>query len=200
MDAPVSSSGLFGDAVNSVVERFQESAKQAAAFQKLLSRRIHISGAAKREQHQTSKTSSSYRATQKQSTAYRAPPPRDWGHGKHTQLQSSKGKADLRTVINYKKAVGKRSWRPRAQAIEGTPPTPEVEWSTPHFTVPVSLRCPQGTVLPTLPPRVLQGAAVSGERISQGPPGNVVALRCPLPLRRVSERSVQTHPAGSPSF
>ncbi len=62
----------------------------------------------------------------------------------------------------------------------------DVEWSTPHFTVSVSLWCPQGTILPTLPPRVLQGAAVSGERISQGPPGNVVALGCP-----VSERSVQ---------
>ncbi len=37
-DAPLSPSGLFGDAVNSVVERFQESAKQAAAFQKLLPR------------------------------------------------------------------------------------------------------------------------------------------------------------------
>ncbi len=42
MDAPLSSSGLFGDAVNLVVERFQESAKQVAAFQKLLPRRIHI--------------------------------------------------------------------------------------------------------------------------------------------------------------
>ncbi len=51
----------------------------------------------------------------------------------------------------------------------------EAERLTPHFTVPVSLRCPQETGLPTLPHRVLQGAAVSGERISQGPPGNVVA-------------------------
>ncbi len=58
--------------MNSVVERFQESAKQAAAFQKLLPRRIHISGAAEREQPQTSKASSSHRATQKQSVAYRA--------------------------------------------------------------------------------------------------------------------------------
>ncbi len=74
----------------------------------------------------------------------------------------------------------------------------EVERLTPHFTVPVSLRCPQGTGLPTLSPRVLQGAAVSGERISQGPPGNVVALGFPPPLRRVSERSAQRLPAGSP--
>ncbi len=78
------------------------------------------------------------------------------------------------------------------------PPPPEVERSTPHFTVSVSLRCLQGTVLPTLPPRVLQGAAVSGERISQGPPGNVVVLGCPPPPRRVSERPVQTLPVGSP--
>ncbi len=38
----------FNKRVNLVVERFQESAKQAAAFQKLLPRRIHISGAAER--------------------------------------------------------------------------------------------------------------------------------------------------------
>ncbi len=74
----------------------------------------------------------------------------------------------------------------------------EAERLTPHFTVPVSLRCPQETGLPTLPPRVLQGAVVSSERISQGPPGNVVASGCPPPLRRVSEQSAQTPPAGSP--
>ncbi len=60
MDAPISPSGLdLLIRVNLVVERFQESAKQAAAFQKLLPRRIHISGAAEREQPQTSKSSSS---------------------------------------------------------------------------------------------------------------------------------------------
>ncbi len=64
--------------------------------------------------------------------------------------------------------------------------------SKPNFTMSVSLRCPQGTVLPTLPPLVLQGVAVSGERISRGPPGNVVALGCLPPPRRVSERSAQT--------
>ncbi len=60
MDAPISPSGLFGGAVNSVVERFQESAKQAAAFQKLL--RIHISGAAEQEQPQTSKAKQEIKA------------------------------------------------------------------------------------------------------------------------------------------
>ncbi len=50
------SSDLFGDAVISVVERFQESAKQEeAAFHKLLPRRTHIYGSAEREQPQTSK-------------------------------------------------------------------------------------------------------------------------------------------------
>ncbi len=134
---------------------------------------------AEREQPQTSKSSSFHRATQKQSVAYRAPPHKDWVHGKHTQLQPSKGKTDLRTVINSKKAVGKWSWCPRAQASEEFPF--EVEQLTPPFTVPVSLRCPQGSGLPTLPPRVPQGVAVSGERISQGPPGNVVAFGMPAP-------------------
>ncbi len=82
----------FNKTVNLVVERFQESAKQAAAFQKLLPHCIHISGAAEWEQPQTSKSSSSHRATQKQSVAYRAPPHKDWGHGKHTQPQTSESK------------------------------------------------------------------------------------------------------------
>ncbi len=73
----------------------------------------------------------------------------------------------------------------------------KVECLTPHFTVSVSLWCPQGTVLPTLPPRLLQGTAVSGERLSQGPPRNVVALGFPPPPGRVSERSVQMLPVGS---
>ncbi len=57
----------------------------------------------------------------------------------------------------------------------------EVERLTPHFTVPFSLRCPQGTGLPTLPPRMLQGTTVSGERISQVPPGNSSGLGMPAP-------------------
>ncbi len=68
MDAPLSSSGLFGDAVNLVVERFQESAKQVAAFQKLLPRRIHI-----------------YR--KRVSNTHRGGPPADSGNG--TRSESS---------------------------------------------------------------------------------------------------------------
>ncbi|KAL0177443.1 hypothetical protein M9458_026337, partial [Cirrhinus mrigala] len=36
LDAPLSPSGLFGDAINSVVDRYQEARKQAAAFQREL--------------------------------------------------------------------------------------------------------------------------------------------------------------------
>ncbi len=36
MDAPLAPSGLFGDAVDSVVDRYQEARKQAAAFQRFL--------------------------------------------------------------------------------------------------------------------------------------------------------------------
>ncbi len=40
------------------------------------------------------------------------------------------------------------------------------ERCTPHHSVPVSPHCPQEIGLPTLPPAVLQGAAVSSERFS----------------------------------
>lgn len=84
----------------------------------------------------------------------------------------------------------------RAQATRAV--LPEAERLTPHYLVPVSLLCPQGTVMLTLPTRVLQCAAVSGEHISQGPPRNVVVLGCPPPLRRFPEQPVQSYPASSP--
>ncbi len=77
LDAPLSSSGLFGDAVNSVVDRFQEASKQAVAFQRFLPRRSRAQGAAGREQPSTS-TGSSYREAQKESAASRAPPLLVW--------------------------------------------------------------------------------------------------------------------------
>ncbi len=49
MDAPLAPSGLFGDAVDSVVDRYQEAHKQAAAFQRFLPRRSIALGAAVRE-------------------------------------------------------------------------------------------------------------------------------------------------------
>ncbi len=66
MDAPLAPSGLFGDTVISVVDRYQEAHKQAR-------HRSLALGAAGREQPQPC-DSSSYRETQKQSVASRAPP------------------------------------------------------------------------------------------------------------------------------
>ncbi|KAL0185775.1 hypothetical protein M9458_017445, partial [Cirrhinus mrigala] len=66
LDAPLSPSGLFGDAVNSIVDRYQEAHKQVAVFQQFLPRRHPAHGAAEREQPRPS-TSSSHRETQKQS-------------------------------------------------------------------------------------------------------------------------------------
>ncbi|KAI2647309.1 Transposon Ty3-G Gag-Pol polyprotein [Labeo rohita] len=48
LDAPLQPSGLFGDAVDSVVSRYQEARKQAAAFQRFLPRRSLASTAAGR--------------------------------------------------------------------------------------------------------------------------------------------------------
>jgi len=108
LDAPLSSAGLFGDSVNSVIERFQEEKKQAAALQKFLPLRVHVSGAAGRGQPQPT-TSSSHRAQQKQSVASRAPPQQNWQGTRRSQAKSSRGKADLRTVIIARKASSKKS-------------------------------------------------------------------------------------------
>ncbi len=73
---------------------------------------------------------------------------------------------------------------------------PVEERCTPHYMVPISPQCPQEIILPTLP--VFQGAAVSRERFSQSPPGNVAVLRGSLPLRRSLEQLDQPSPAGPP--
>ncbi len=57
---PIAPSGLFSDAVNSVVGRYQEACKQVAEFQRFLPHRSVALGAAGREQPQPC-TSSSYR-------------------------------------------------------------------------------------------------------------------------------------------
>ncbi|CAM4662369.1 unnamed protein product [Leuciscus chuanchicus] len=88
LDAPVSTAGLFGDAVNSAVAKSQEAAKQAAALQKLLPRRSFYE-AAEREQPHSSKKSAEHRATQKQSVSSRAPPQKPRGHGGRSQTQQS---------------------------------------------------------------------------------------------------------------
>ena len=62
LDAPLQASGLFGDTVNTVVDRFQEARKQAAAFQSFLPRRsCGLSG----REILTPLAGSSYREAQK---------------------------------------------------------------------------------------------------------------------------------------
>ncbi len=119
MDAPLAPSGLFGDAVNSVVDRFQEASKQAAAFQRFLPRRSIALGAAGREQPQPC-TSSSYREIQRQSVASRAPPQRDRGRQRSKKSRPSETKPDLRVVLQSRKPSMKRSWRLR-RTVEGGP-------------------------------------------------------------------------------
>jgi hypothetical protein len=107
LDAPLSPSGLFGDAVDVVIEKFQEEKKQAAAFQRFLPLKVSISGSAGRGQTKPS-TSSSHRVQQKQSVASRGPPSKQWQQTRHSQAKPSSGKTDLRTVIVARKASSKK--------------------------------------------------------------------------------------------
>ncbi len=104
-DAPISPSGLFGDAVNLVVSRFQEAKKQAAAFQQFLLR------CAQSGQNQPQPcTSSSYREVQKLNVATRAPSQRERQEGgQHYRSKSSREVTDLRSIIFNKKASAKRT-------------------------------------------------------------------------------------------
>ncbi len=110
MDAPLAPSGLFGDAVNSVVDRFQEASKQAAAFQRFLPRRSVALGAAGREQPQPC-TSSSYREVQRQ---------RDRARQRSRKSRLSETRPDLRVVLQSRKPSMKRSWCLRG-TVEGGP-------------------------------------------------------------------------------
>ncbi|KAJ7990663.1 hypothetical protein DPEC_G00302730 [Dallia pectoralis] len=73
LDAPLSPDGLFGPAIGSVVERFQEERRQAATFQKFLPRRSRVEGAVGRGQPRPAQ-STAHRAQQRVSIATRAPP------------------------------------------------------------------------------------------------------------------------------
>ncbi|KAL0168890.1 hypothetical protein M9458_037112, partial [Cirrhinus mrigala] len=97
LDAPLSPAGLFGDAVDAVVDRYQEARKQAAAFQRFLPRRHPAHGAAATEQPRPS-TSSSHREAQKQSVATRTPPHRErvWSNA----LARSEGRASVEEVLD----------------------------------------------------------------------------------------------------
>ncbi len=102
---PLSSSGLFGDAVNSVVDRFQEASKQAAAFRRFLPRRSRAQGAA--GQQPSTSTGSSYREAQKESAASRAPPRRS--QKQRYSSGTSRSKPDLRSVLTARRSQKKKS-------------------------------------------------------------------------------------------
>ncbi len=107
MDAPLAPSGLFGDAINSVVDRYQEARKQAAAFQRFLPRHSLALVAAGLEQPPT-RTSSSYREAQTQSVTSRAPP--QWDQDRQRcRSGASKAKPDLRVMLQSRKSSTKRS-------------------------------------------------------------------------------------------
>lgn len=110
LDAPLSDQGLFGNAVDTVVDRFQEAKRQAAAFQNFLPRRSYPQGPAAQRQPQPSTTSALHRQQQKQSVATRTPPQRAWGSRQQSQKSSRQVKPDLRTVVfSNRKAAAKRS-------------------------------------------------------------------------------------------
>ncbi len=100
LDAPISPSGLFGDAVNTVATRFREAKCYEEAFVRFLPRRAQESG--------TSATRSRpgpvplRREAQKESVASRAPPRRDWGAARRASQSASK-RPDLRSIISSKK-------------------------------------------------------------------------------------------------
>ncbi|KAI2661633.1 Transposon Ty3-G Gag-Pol polyprotein [Labeo rohita] len=182
LDAPLSPAGLFGDAVNSVVDRYQEARKQAAAFQRFLPRRHPARGAAATEQPQPS-TSSSYREAQKQSVATRTPPHRE-RVVKRSRSRTSQAKPDLRVVLQSKRSSTKR-------------PIWGETGSTAVFGVRVPPVPPGEIALPTLP--VFQGAAVSSEHPPQFfPPGNVAGLGSSPPPAGSLGPLVQVLPAGQP--
>ncbi len=108
LDAPISPSGLFGDTVNMVADRFQEAKKQSAAFKQYLPRRSKSKKAALSGRPQPS-SSSSYRQVRKESVASRAPPQGSWQQRRRSRPKPAEPKVDLRTVLQARKASGKRS-------------------------------------------------------------------------------------------
>ncbi len=121
LDASLSPSGLFGDAVDTIVDRHQVAGRQAAAFQRFLPRRSLTQGAAGREQP-LPRAGSSYREAQKESVATRAPPRRrSWGGKKGAWSKTSQPKPDLRTVLQAKRSSAKKPWCLWTRAYEGSP-------------------------------------------------------------------------------
>ncbi len=118
MDAPLAPSGLFGDAVNSVVDRFQEASKQAAAFSGFSLAALYSRGAG-REQPQPC-VPAPHIGRSKAERCARAPPQRDRGRQRSRKSRLSETKPDMRVVLQSRKPSMKRSWR-LCRTVEGGP-------------------------------------------------------------------------------
>ncbi|KAI2656086.1 Transposon Ty3-G Gag-Pol polyprotein [Labeo rohita] len=118
LDAPVSPSGLFGDAVNSVVTRFREARRHEEAFVRFLPRRAQASGPSATQSRPG--LVSLRRDVQKESVASRAPPRKDWGAARRTP-QSALKRPDLRSILT-KKRIGAPSRHPQETTVLPPPP------------------------------------------------------------------------------
>ncbi len=129
-----SSSGLFGDAVNSVVDRFQEASKQAAAFRRFLPRRSRAQGL----------LGSSPRRVPAPHTGRlkrRALPlalPHGGARSKRYSSGTSRSKPDLRSVLTARRSQKKKSWHMGVQDFWGQAPLGKK-----GVTVPISPQCPR---------------------------------------------------------
>ncbi|KAI2652819.1 Transposon Ty3-G Gag-Pol polyprotein [Labeo rohita] len=146
LDAPLSPSGLFGDAVNAVVDRYQEARKQAAAFQRFLLAAVQLT------------------RLLSWSSLVRVPAP-------HTGKRRNRASPPP-ALLPIEGGLG----GPRPSGPDGAGPlrvAPSGEFrGAPHYSVSGSPLCPREAVLPTLP--VIQGAAASGELSPQSLPARDV--------------------------
>ncbi|KAI2665916.1 Transposon Ty1-H Gag-Pol polyprotein [Labeo rohita] len=183
LDAPLEPSGLFGDTVDSVVSRYQEARKQAAAFQRFLPRPSLVPVAVGRE-HPQPCTSSSYREL---------PHP-------GTEISGTLGWGLPRRGPAYRSCFSPGSPRQSGpDAISGPPraaPTTEKQVA-PDYMVSVSPRGPREVSLPPLPEP--QGAVASSEPTSRiSPPEYVAELGRSSPPQGSLEQLVRQSPAGLP--
>ncbi|KAL0175435.1 hypothetical protein M9458_027765, partial [Cirrhinus mrigala] len=155
LDTPLEPSGLFGDTVDSVVSRYQEAPKQAAAFQRYLPCRSLASAAAGR-----------YREVQKLSVATRAPPSRD-------QDSQHSRPGPLRRGLTCGSCFSLGGPRPQSgpDARPGLPraaPTRE-ERVAPHYMVSVSPVCPRERYRAQRPPGSPAGPPLQGSELAVQP-------------------------------
>ncbi len=171
MDAPLEVSCLFGDAVDSVVDRYQEARKQAMEFQWFLPCRSIVLGAAVREPAPAPHTGRFRNRVLPLVLACSG-----------TEVDDVlKSRGLLRQGPCFRLGSPRRSG-PDIHSSGLLRSTPREEQSAPHYTMSVSPHHPLEIVLPTLPE--FQGSAVSSESLSQLFPHGIVAkLRALPPLQ-----------------